>query len=123
MVQGLGIDIVDIARIEKTLIRFPAFKERVFSREELDYCVSRKRPEKHFAARFAAKEAASKALGTGIKGFSWKEISVSRDDNGRPSIGLSGKAAILAKQKNINNMHLSMSFSESQATAIVIAEN
>lgn len=123
MVQGLGIDIVDIARIEKALKRFPAFKERVFSREELDYCVLRKKPERHFAARFAAKEAASKALGTGIKGFSWKDISVLRDADGRPSIYLSGKAATIAEKKQISKMHLSMSFSDSQATAIVIAEN
>lgn len=123
MIQGLGIDIVEISRIQKALTRFPRFKEKVFSAQENAYCISKKKPEKHFAARFAAKEAASKALGTGKKGFSWKDIEVARENGGKPSILLSGNAALLAGQRNIQKMHVSISFSDSQATAVVIAES
>lgn len=123
MVQGLGIDIVEISRIKKTLTRFPRFKDKVFSRTETDYCTSRRSPEKHFAARFAAKEAVSKALGTGRRGFSWKDITVNRDPDGKPFIDLTGNAAEIAQLRQIKKMHLSISFNDSQATAVVIAES
>lgn len=122
MVQGLGIDIIEIKRIRKALKKFPGFETRIFSEEELTYCKSRKSPELHFAVRFAAKEAASKALGTGIKGFSWKEIAVLRNANGKPSINLTGNAAAIARSKNITRLHLSVSFNKDLATAVVIAE-
>ncbi len=93
-ILGLGNDLVDIRRIEKSLGRFnDRFMKRVFSDQEIEYCNSKGNSSANFAKRFAAKEACAKALGTGIaKGVFWKDMCVVNDELGRPTLKLSGGA-------------------------------
>lgn len=91
----IGVDVVDIARLEDRLARWPRLADRLFTAGELDYSYGRPRPSDHLAARIAAKEATFKALGAGWPKVSWTDVEVART-NGRPSLVLSGKAAKLA---------------------------
>lgn len=91
----IGIDIVEIARLERALSRWPRLADRIFTPVELAYAGRRPRPGQHLAARFAAKEAVFKALGTGWPKVSWKDVEVQSTPGG-PSLRLSGKAAKLA---------------------------
>lgn len=93
----LGIDIVDIARLEARMSEWPRLADRLFTQGEQQYCRARTSPAQHFAARVAAKEAAFKALGTGWPGVKWTEVEVvSGANRGRPSLVLTGEAARLA---------------------------
>ena len=98
---GIGTDIVNIKRMEKTLkTNGKAFKKRIFSKDEIIYCEKKKNPSRFFAKRFAAKEALSKALGTGIrKGIDFRNIEISNDILGKPSINLKGSTASFLKKK------------------------
>ena len=98
---GIGTDIVNIKRMEKSLRRNgDAFKKRIFSKNEIIYCERKKNPSTFYAKRFAAKEALSKALGTGIrKGINFKNIEISNNKFGKPSIKLSGSTATFLKKK------------------------
>ena len=125
MVVGLGTDLIEIERIERSLARFgPAFLERVYTPGEVAYCERKRRnAAESFAARFAAKEAAAKALGTGIsRGVSWKEFEVVRLPGQRPELVLSGRAATIARQLGVTRFSLSLSHSRGFALAVVIAE-
>ncbi len=113
----VGIDTVEITRIQKAL-EIPGFKEKVYSPAELEMLEKKGRPAQSFAANFAAKEAFSKALGTGVVGFALKEVSVLRDAKGAPYIELSGRAFELAKEKSFT---VSLTHTRLDATAIVIA--
>ena len=113
----VGIDTVEITRIQKAL-EIRGFKERVYSPAELEMLEKKGRPAQSFAANFAAKEAFSKALGTGVAGFSLNEVSVLRDKRGAPYIELSGRAEELAKEKSFT---VSLTHTRLDATAIVIA--
>ena len=97
MIVGMGTDLVEIERIERSIDRFgERFLERIYSPAEIAYCQSKKNFAESFAARFAAKEAGAKALGTGISwGVSWHEFEVLREPSGKPSLVLSGRAAQL----------------------------
>lgn len=121
MISGIGIDLIEIARVESMLARWPErFVGRVFTPEEIAICESRTNRASAYAARFAAKEAFSKALGTGVdKDFSWKDFAVGRQNNGSPLPLLSPRLA--ARLKN-TKIHLSLSHSEHYATAVVILE-
>src|SRR3984957_14755233 len=103
MVLGLGSDLIEIARIEKSIERFGTrFLERVYTPAEIAYCQSKKNYAESFAARFAAKEAGAKALGTGISwGVSWQEFEVQREPSGKPSLVLSGRAAELSRHMGV----------------------
>ena len=98
---GIGTDIVNIKRMHKTLKQNgSSFKNKIFSKNEINYCENKKNPSSFYAKRFAAKEALSKALGTGIrKGISFKNIEISNDTYGKPSIKLKGSTAIFLKKK------------------------
>ena len=98
---GIGTDIVNIKRMEKTLKENNvSFKNKIFSRKEIIYCEKKKKPSSYYAKRFAAKEALSKALGTGIrKGINFKDIEISNDNFGKPSIILKGSTANFLKKK------------------------
>jgi holo-[acyl-carrier protein] synthase len=122
MIKGVGIDIVDIGRIEKALERYPKMKAKLFTNDEALYCQSKNKPYLHYAVRFAAKEAIVKSLGTGIRGFSWKDISVSRDELGKPTANLINGAAKVANSQKIKKIELSLSFSKNQAVAVAVAE-
>ena len=126
MVIGLGTDMIEIARIERSLQRFgPAFLARVYTVSEIAYCDGkRKTAAESFAARFAAKEAAAKALGTGIsRGVSWREFEVVRPYGGRPELRLAGRAAEIAARLGINRLALTLSHTRELAIAVVVAES
>lgn len=114
---SVGIDIIDIERIKKS-VSSDKFVSRVFSKKELDYFSSKKNPYPSMAGSWAAKEAFSKALGTGVRGFSLNEVSVQHNDLGAPFLELSGKALKIAKNLSFS---VSISHTDTLATAVVIA--
>jgi holo-[acyl-carrier protein] synthase len=126
-ILGTGVDIIEVERIERALSRIPTgerFRRRVFTAGEVAYCESRGRPRyQSYAARFAAKEAAMKAMGTGWnRRVSWNEIEVVREVGHAPTIALHGKTAAYAQRRHIARFHLSISHTATQAIAHVIAE-
>lgn len=123
MLLGVGCDIIEIARIKKA-VQSEAFKRRVFSPGEIAYCESRgQQAGASFAARFAAKEAVLKALGTGLRGGSLTEISVTNDELGKPSVQLTGYHRQLADELGVKRIFLSMSHARETAMAYVVMED
>lgn len=118
-----GIDLVEVQRIEESIARYgERFLARVFTASELAYC--RGRPQQ-LAARFAAKEAVSKLLGTGIQhrdGVGWREIQIVSNERGQPSVQLSGRAAQRATEIGFRNIAISLSHTREHAIAMVVAE-
>ncbi len=123
-VLGVGVDLVECARIEHSLERFgDRFLHRVFTAGEIGYCQSMKYPARHFAARFAAKEAASKAFGTGIgKAMGWRDIDVRREGSGQPYVVLEGGARKLATERGVSAVWVSLSHTDHHAVATVVVE-
>jgi holo-[acyl-carrier protein] synthase len=121
MIRGLGVDMVEIDRMASALTRRPRLKERLFSAEERAYCERRNRPAVHYALRFAAKEAVLKALGTGFSGMKFTDVEVLRDSGGRPMPRLSGRAAEVAEEIGVVEMHLSLSYTHTTAVASAVA--
>lgn len=124
-IVGLGTDITEIIRIETALSRSgDAFAERILTPDELMVFHSLKQKARYLAKRFAAKEAASKALGTGIAhGVSFQDFHITNDVNGKPLLTFSGKAEQLAKAAHITSIHLSLSDERHYALATVILES
>lgn len=124
-VVGVGVDIVETARIQHSLDRFgERFLHRVFTAGEIAYCQSMKFPARHFAARFAAKESVSKAFGTGIgHAMRWRDIDVHREETGQPFVVLEGGAKQLAADRGITAVWISLSHTEHHAVASVVLEN
>ena len=123
MIVGIGCDIIEIERIARA-IKSESFIRRVFTAEEAAYCQRRgQQAEASFAARFAAKEAVLKALGTGLREGSLQEIAVDNDGLGKPLVQLSGHFAMLAKQLGVKNIQISLSHSRDFAVAYVIMED
>jgi len=124
-VLGIGVDIVETARIESSIKRFgDRFLKRVFTQGERAYCSAMPSPARHYGARFAAKEAVSKAFGTGIGShIGWRDIEVKRKESGEPFIVLHGSAAELAATLRVQQTFVSLSHSDhySVANAILIA--
>jgi holo-[acyl-carrier protein] synthase len=126
MVLGLGTDLMETRRVEESIDRFgERFLERIFTPDEIAYCLRKKKnAAESFAARFAAKEAGAKALGTGIsRGVSWKEFEVRREASGRPTLHLSGRAAELAEVMGVKRVQLSLTHSRELALAVVVIED
>jgi holo-[acyl-carrier protein] synthase len=125
MVLGLGTDLIETRRVQESIDRFgERFLARVFSASEIAYCKRKKNAAESFAARFAAKEAGAKALGTGIShGVSWKEFEVKRAASGKPSLHLSGRAAELAGAMGVKRIQLSLTHSRELAMAVVVVED
>lgn len=125
MVLGVGTDLIEIARIQQSVARFgDRFLLRVFTPSEIDYCRRKKNAAESFAARFAAKEAGAKALGTGIsRGVSWLELEVMRQPSGKPTLQLTGRAAQRARQLGVANISLSLTHSKDIALAVVVMED
>jgi len=119
-VLSAGIDLIEVQRIESAITRYGnRFLTRVFTARELEYC----RGQAHqLAARFAAKEAVSKALGTGFNGITWHDIEIVSDTQGKPAIRLIGRAAQRAAQLNLKHFALSLSHTREHAIALVVAE-
>ncbi|MCL2877397.1 MAG: holo-ACP synthase [Acidobacteria bacterium] len=124
MIIGTGIDIVEIARFRKILAGTGKhFLTRVFTPEEQRFCLARRDPSPHFAARFAAKEAVFKALGTGwSKGMTWLDVEVRRQEHDAPIILLHGAASEIAASKGVGRIHLSLTHTNNWAAATAILE-
>jgi holo-[acyl-carrier protein] synthase len=125
MVVGVGTDLIEIARIQQSIDRFgERFLRRVFTPREIAYCQTKKNAAESFAARFAAKEAGAKALGTGIsRGVGWLELEVAREPSGKPRLDLTGRAAEWAHTLGIRRTSLSLTHSRDVALAVVVMEN
>ena len=123
-VIGIGVDLVENARIEHSLERFgERFLHRVFTEGEIAYSQSMKYPARHLAARFAAKEALSKAFGTGIgKSMGWKDIDVRRKESGEPYVVLEGGAKKLAEEREVSRVAITLSHTEHHAIAMIVME-
>ena len=123
MIVGIGCDIIEIERIARAIKR-ESFIQRVFTAKEAAYCQSRgQQAAASFAARFAAKEAVLKALGTGLREGSLQEIAVANDAVGKPLVQLSGHFAALSRQLGVKNIQISLSHSRDFAVAYVIMED
>ena len=125
MVVGLGLDIAESDRIEAAINRHGApFLERLFTPAEVSYCDRHKNRFERYAARFAAKEAAMKALGTGwSRGVRWRDIEVAREPSGKPTLRLAGAAREIAHGLGVKNISLSITHSGNLALAQVIFES
>jgi holo-[acyl-carrier protein] synthase len=125
VIVGTGIDIVEVQRIALAVERFgDRFLRRVFTENEIRYCRSKQNAMERFAARFAAKEAGFKAIGTGWRhGVTWKDLEVGREPGGRPTIRFSGKAGEFAAKLRVRRTLLSISHTAEQAIAHVILED
>jgi holo-[acyl-carrier protein] synthase len=116
----IGVDIIEISRIQKAVDRWgERFLKRIYTEPELKLC---RRKSASLAARFASKEAVMKALGTGIKGVSWKEIETLSEPSGKPFINLHGKALSRASSLGLATMAISLSHSREYAVAFVVGE-
>ena len=124
MIIGMGTDLVEIERIQRSVERFgDRFLRRVYTAGEIAYCTRKKNFAESFAARFAAKEAGAKALGTGISfGVSWTEFEVVRERTGKPSLRLSGRAAQIAQRLGVARTVVSLTHTRGLALAVVVLE-
>ena len=124
MIVGTGIDLVEIERIQRSVDRFgDRFLDRVYTAAEKAYCLRKRNAAESLAARFAAKEAGAKALGTGINhGVTWLEIEVIREPGGRPTIAFRGRAREMAQRLGMKTAALSLTHTGSLAMASVVLE-
>jgi holo-[acyl-carrier protein] synthase len=124
LIIGVGVDIVETSRIERILAeRGERFRTKLFTPEEIAYCDAMAKPLIHYAARFAAKEAFSKALGTGIaRGVKWKDVGVVHRPGGQPALVITGRAAELLRELGAGSAHVSLSHTDGHAAASVAIE-
>jgi len=124
MIVGLGIDVVEVDRIRDSLKRFgDRFVARILTPAEAEYCAACADPALHVAARFAAKEAAGKALGTGLGlEVAWHDVEIVRRQSGAPELRLLGKGRNLADNRQVTQIHLSITHTQQTAAAVVILE-
>lgn len=124
MIHGTGVDIIAISRIAHSIQKYSGkFEERVFTPREIDYCRSKADPSKHFAARFAAKEAILKSLGTGMaEGITWQDMEILNQESGQPVLSLTGKGKDVFNSLNLKDIHISMTHDRQYAVAQAIAE-
>ncbi len=124
MILGLGTDLVHMPRIGRALDRWgPRFLERVYTEPEIELCMARHDPVQCLAIRFAAKEACSKALGTGMRqGVSWIQMAVTQRPSGRPLLELTGRALEVACSLGATSWHVSLTHEGEYANAVVILE-
>jgi holo-[acyl-carrier protein] synthase len=125
LIVGLGVDIAEVGRIKAAIERHgEVFLRRVYTAREREYCERFKNKFERYAGRFAAKEAAMKALGTGwARGVRWVDVEVVRQKGGRPTMALAGEAGKVAEGLGVKNIALSITHTESQAFAQVIFED
>jgi holo-[acyl-carrier protein] synthase len=119
-ILGLGVDICEIARMERALERHPTLRRRVFTPEEIAYCDARARPAESYAGRFAAREAVIKALG-GYRGKGWQDISVVRAPSGAPEIRLEGNAKRRADALGVTRILVTFTHERASAVAFAVA--
>jgi holo-[acyl-carrier protein] synthase len=124
MILGVGIDIIEVARIAASLEKFGhRFGERILSRDEIEYCLAHRSPAPFVAARFAAKEAISKAFGTGIGShLGWQDMEIAHRESGEPHVILRGKGKLLFESRRAKNILVSISHTEVYAAVVAILE-
>jgi holo-[acyl-carrier protein] synthase len=118
----VGVDLIEIERVRRTLARYGGFRDRCFTRAEQAYCDSRPNPAQHYAARFAGKEAVGKALGFGVAvKFAWREVEIA--GRPKPSVRLSGRLAARAERLGASEVELSMTHSRELAAAVAVVSD
>jgi len=123
MILGVGIDTIEVSRVSKEIARSKGFKERYFSAGEIGYCEPKRGRAGNYAARFAAKEAFFKALGTGYRGgLAFCEVEIVNDRLGKPGIVLRGRTKELCRKHKIRTIHVSLTHLKDYSSAIVILE-
>jgi len=123
MIAGIGIDIIEVARIKRVLEKNPAFRQKVFTNQEIDYCESKADPGMSYAVRFAAKEAFMKALGTGWNHeVSWVEIETIISKESSPELRIHGITKTALTKRNITSLFLTLSHEKEYAVACVVLE-
>src|SRR5206468_8824255 len=124
MITGIGIDVVQNERIRQSIQRFgDRFLNRIYTEGEIEYCKKTAQPEIHYAARFAAKEAAFKALGTGwAAGVKWKDVEIVRLSSGKPELHLHGEALARATSAGATRFHVSLTHDQLVSCAVVVLE-
>ena len=125
MILGIGSDLAEVARIRASRLRFgDRFLRRVYTDAEIAYSSAKANIDERFAARFAAKEAGMKALGTGLAGgVTWLDFAVGRESSGKPTLSLTGAAARIAESRGIRKIHLTISHTAEMAMAVVVMED
>ena len=124
MIFGIGVDLVETSRVEESLAKFgERFERRVFTEAEREYCRRMPAPAMHYAARFAAKEAFLKALGTGTaRGIAWPEAGIVNLPGGQPTLVITGRAREIMEEKGVARAHVTLSHSRGHAVAVVVME-
>lgn len=123
MIAGIGIDLVEVERIEQKILKDNGFRELVFSANEIAYCESRANKFEHYAARFAAKEAFFKAIGTGWRsGTAFNEVEVINNEHGKPDIVFLGATNATIHSMQLSSIHVSLTHIKNVASAVVIVE-
>jgi holo-[acyl-carrier protein] synthase len=124
MIFGIGVDLIEIERVETNLREHgERFEEKVFTPTERGYCRRMPLPAQHYAARFAAKEAFLKALGTGwARGITWQDVGIENLPSGMPRLVITGRALELAREYGVTQMHVTLSHSRGHAVAVVVLE-
>lgn len=124
MILGTGIDIIEVARIASSFEKFgERFMNRILAPDEIAYSLSHRKPAPFLAVRFAAKEAVSKAFGTGIGAhLGWQDIEIRRKESGEPFVVLHGKGQELFKARAAKHLHITLSHTENYAVAMAILE-
>lgn len=122
MIYGIGTDIIEIKRIKKAVSRSPRFIERLFTEQELEFYRKKDMKAHHIAGGFSAKEAVLKALGTGLRGFKWKDIEILRGIMGKPIVRLGGNVKQFVEDNGIGMIHVTISHSKDFAAATAVAE-
>jgi holo-[acyl-carrier protein] synthase len=123
MIKGIGVDLVEIARVQKLIEQDTGFAERIFTETEIAYCEGKFSKAQHYAARFTAKEAFFKALGTGFRdGMSWQDVEVKNDALGKPQLHLAAVALQQFKKRKLKKATLSLSHTRDMAVALVVIE-
>ena len=125
MIIGVGVDLIEVERVENSLRKFPRrFERKVFTETERAYCGRRAVPGRHFAARFAAKEAFLKAIGTGkSQGIAWTDVGIVNQPSGKPELQVTGRARDICNEQGATRMHVSLSHNREHAMAVVVLEN
>ncbi len=125
MIVGVGNDVLEVSRMRRELARGHGFRDEVFTASEIAYCESRRYPARHFAARFAAKEALLKALRTGAdhRWSTWREVEVAHGARGEPELVLHGHVKRLAGRRRVKRVMVSLSHTASVAMASVVLES
>ena len=123
MIYGVGIDLIEVARVEKQIKAGTRFRDRIFTDKEIAYCENKKNKSQNYTARFAAKEAFFKAIGTGWSGgLTFQDVEILNLESGKPEIVLHGKAKRLTEEQNILNIQVSLSHLKDVAGAVVVLE-